>query len=568
MELNGAHIVWQSLLKEGVDVVFGYPGGMVVDLYDALLQYPVHHVLVRHEQGAAHAADGYSRTTGRVGVCVATSGPGATNLVTGIATAYMDSVPMVAITGQVPTAVLGKDAFQETDITGITLPITKHNYLVTDVRELGRTIKEAFHIARTGRPGPVLIDLPRDVQIARTEYNYPDELEMPGYRPSVRGNMRQIKTAADAMNEAQRPLIIAGGGVNRGAAWDALRRLAETYQAPVAMTLMGLGAFPESHPHSLGFVGMHGAASAFFAADQADLIIAIGMRFSDRVTGRAASWAPNAKVVHIDVDPAEVGKNRRPTVPIVGDVRHVLEQLVPLLQPHSFDEWWASIEEWRKEERERDILSRNGDELVPPYVIRTLSEATQGNALMVSDVGQNQMWEAQYYCHNRPRGLSTSGGLGTMGYAIPAAIGVQMGNPRDLVWVVVGDGGAQMTFNQLGTIVQECLPIKIAILNNGYLGMVRQWQEIFYGKRYCATPISSPNFVKLADAYGVPATTVTAKHEVEGAIATAMATRGPYLIEFKVKGEENVYPMIPSGQTIKEMIRRPLPTDLTPGEEA
>lgn len=565
MELNGAHMVWASLVKEGVDIVFGYPGGAVIDLYDALTSYPIRHVLVRHEQGAAHAADGYARSTGKVGVCVATSGPGATNLVTGIATAYMDSVPIVAITGQVSTAVLGKDAFQETDITGITLPITKHNYLVTDVRDLPRVIKEAFHIARSGRPGPVLIDLPKDVQVAKASFDYPETVDLPGYKPTTRGNMRQVKMAAEAMNAASRPLIIAGGGVNRGAAWESLAELAERYQAPIAMTLMGLGAFPEDHPRSLGFIGMHGAASAFHAADKADLIVAIGMRFSDRVTGRPSAWAPNAKVIHIDVDPAEIGKNRQPYVPIVGDIKHVLRQLAPLLAPCDFSEWWELIQEWKQEEQQRDILNQNSEELVPPFIIKAISDATDGNALMVSDVGQNQMWEAQYYCHKRPRGLATSGGLGTMGYAIPAAIGVQMGNPGELVWVTVGDGGAQMTFNQLGVIVQECLPIKIAIINNGYLGMVRQWQEMFYGRRYCATPITSPDFVKIADAYGIPAQMVERKGEVEEAIATAMATNGPYLIEFRVKGEENVYPMVPAGQSIREMIRRPLVT--SPAEE-
>ncbi|MHB0875968.1 MAG: biosynthetic-type acetolactate synthase large subunit [Anaerolineae bacterium] len=560
MELTGSHILWESLLKEGVDVIFGYPGGFVIDLYDALVEYPaIRHILVRHEQGAAHAADGYARTTGKVGVCVATSGPGATNLVTGIATAYMDSVPIVAITGQVPTSVLGKDGFQETDITGITLPITKHNYLVTDVRDLAQTVKEAFHIARTGRPGPVLIDLPKDVQNAKTEFVYPDHVDLPGYRPSVKGNMRQVKMAAEAMNSAARPLIIAGGGVNRGAAWEALMALAERYRAPVAMTLMGLGGFPQDHPSSLGFIGMHGAASAYHAADQADLVIAIGMRFSDRVTGRPAAWATNARIIHIDVDPAEVGKNRQPYVPIVGEVKPVLEQLTPLVDPCGFAQWWQVIDEWRAEERRRDILSRDMPELVPPFVIDAISRLTDGNAFVVSDVGQNQMWEAQYYKHRRPRGLCTSGGLGTMGYAIPAAMGAQMGNPCDPVWVVVGDGGAQMTFNQLGAIVQERLPIKIAIINNGYLGMVRQWQEIFYGKRYSATPIFSPDFVKLADAYGVPGLRVTTKEEVVPAIEAAVRSDGAFLIEFRVKEEENVYPMVPAGQSIAEMIRRPLP---------
>ncbi len=568
MELNGGHIVWESLLREGVDVVFGYPGGSVIDLYDALLDYPIHHVLVRHEQGAAHAADGYARSTGKVGVCVATSGPGATNLVTGIATAYMDSVPMVAITGQVGMSVLGRDFFQEVDITGITLPITKHNYLVTDVHDLAPILKEAFYLARTGRPGPVLVDIPKNVQQAKAEFVYPDGIDSPGYRPSVRGNMRQVKMAAQLMNEATRPLIIAGGGVNRGGAWGELRSLMERYRAPVAMTLMGLGAFPENDPLSLGFIGMHGAASANHAADRADLIVAIGMRFSDRVTGKWSAWAPNAKIVHIDVDPAEIGKNIQPHVPIVGDVAHVLRQLSPLVEARTFEPWWDVIEVWKSEDRERDILSYETSELVPPYVIHRLSEITKGNALMVSDVGQNQMWEAQYYQHNRPRSLCTSGGLGTMGYAIPAAIGVQMGNPNDLVWVVAGDGGAQMTINQLGTIAQEKLPIKIAILNNSYLGMVRQWQEMFYCRRYCATPITSPDFVKVAEAYGIAGRMVACRDDVDEALQAAMDTPGPYVIEFRVKPEENVYPMVPAGQTVQDMIRRPRYNGPTLSEEA
>jgi acetolactate synthase-1/2/3 large subunit len=567
MELTGARIVWECLLREGVEVVFGYPGGAVIELYDALPDYPIRHVLVRHEQGAAHAADGYARSTGKVGVCLATSGPGATNLVTGIATAYMDSIPIVALTGQVSTAVLGRDAFQETDITGITLPITKHNYLVTDVRDLARVLKEAFYIARTGRPGPVLVDLPRDVLMAKAEFSYPEKVELPGYKPTVRGNMRQIRLAAEVLNSASRPLIIAGGGVNRSGAWDELQQLVEKYGAPVAMTLMGLGAFPQDHPLCLGFIGMHGAASASLAADQADAILAIGMRFSDRVTGKPAAWAPHAKVIHIDIDPAEIGKNIQPAVPIVGDVRVVLEQLLPLVQAREFPEWWSLIREWQEEERERDILNQDVPELVPPYVIHKISELTHGQALMVSDVGQNQMWEAQYYKHRRRRALATSGGLGTMGYAIPAAIGVQIGNPNDLVWVVVGDGGAQMTLNQLGTIVQERLPIKISIINNGYLGMVRQWQEIFFCKRYCATPISSPDFVKVAEAYGIPGLRVTTREEVEEAIRIALAAPGAFLIDFKVKEEENVYPMIPAGQTVREMIRRPLYRQRTLSEE-
>jgi len=568
VKISGARIVCESLSKEGVDVVFGYPGGAVIDLYDALLEYPIRHVLVRHEQGAAHAADGYARTTGKVGVCIATSGPGATNLVTGLATAHMDSVPLVAITGQVPTGMVGRDAFQETDITGITLPITKHNYLVTDVNELACTIKEAFHIARTGRPGPVLIDLPKDVQQATAEFQYPERVHIPGYRPTERGNAKQIKMAAELMSNASRPLIIAGGGVNRSGAWEALAELADRYRAPVAMTLMGLGAFPQDHERSLGFIGMHGNASAYEAATKADLILAIGMRFSDRVTGKASAWAPEARIIHIDIDPGEIGKNVESHLPIVGDARNVLQQLAALVRPCEFPAWWELLEEWRREDRERDILNRDFDELIPPYVIAKISELTEGKALMVSDVGQNQMWEAQYYAHRVPRGLATSGGLGTMGYALPAAIGVQVGNPEALVWVVAGDGGVQMTLNQLGTIAGEGLPVKIAIINNGYLGMVRQWQEMFYSRRYSATPITSPDFVKLADSYGIPALSVRSKSSVEDAIIAALKSDGPFLIEFRVKEEENVYPMVPAGQTVREMIRRPLPDGQCKVQEA
>lgn len=567
MELTGAQMVWECLIREGVDVVFGYPGGSIIDTYDAMIDYPIRHVLVRHEQGAAHAADGYARSTGKVGVCIATSGPGATNLVTGIATAYLDSVPMVAITGQVSTAILGRDGFQETDITGITLPITKHNFLISEISELPQAFKEAFHIARTGRPGPVLIDLPRNVAMSKAEFSYPDKLDMPGYRPTQRGNVRQLRMAAELLNAATRPLIIAGGGVNRAGAIEALAELAEKYRAPVAMTLLGIGGFPQSHARNLGFMGMHGAASANMAADKADLILAVGMRFSDRVTGKSSAWAPNAKIVHIDVDPAEVGKNVAPTVPIVGDANLVLQQLLPLVQPCEFGPWWELIDEWRTEERSRDILKQETEELLPPFVISRISALTEGQAMMVSDVGQNQMWEAQYYNHDLPRSLCTSGGLGTMGYGIPAAMGVQVGNPDKLVWMVAGDGGTQMTLNQWGTIAQEKLPVKMAILNNGYLGMVRQWQQMFFSSRYAATPIGSPDFVKVAEAYGIPGLLVTARGEVDDAIRAAMAHPGPFVIEFRVKGEENVYPMVPAGQTVREMIRRPLPSDRCIPEE-
>jgi len=558
MKLNGAQIVCESLVREGVQVVFGYPGGTVINLYDALPQYNLRHVLTRHEQGAAHAADGYARATGQVGVCIATSGPGATNLVTGIATAHMDSSPIIAITGQVGTAFIGKDAFQEVDVTGITLPITKHNYLVTNINDLPRVMKEAFYIARTGRPGPVLIDIAKDVQQAEIEFEYPEKVDLPGYRPTIRGHERQIRQAAQMINRAERPLILCGHGVILSGAQVELRELAEKAHIPVITTLEGIGGFPRTHPLCLGMSGMHGEAYANYAVQSADLLIAIGMRFSDRVTGKVRSFARAAKIIHIDVDPAEIGKNVPVDLPVVGDVRHVLQSLNPQVEPAEHGDWLAQIETWRVESARRDILNRETDALIAPYVIRQIWHATQGQALMVSDVGQNQMWEAQYYLHDKYRGLITSGGLGTMGFALPAAIGAQVGRPDEEVWVTVGDGGIQMNIQELATVVQEKLPLKIAILNNGYLGMVRQWQQLFFGKRYSGTPISGPDYVKLAEAYGLTGLRVTNKADVVPALQRARQINGPVLIEFQVVGEENVYPMVPAGGSISEMLRRPL----------
>jgi len=558
MKLKGAQVVCESLMREGVEVIFGYPGGAVIPVYDALVDYPLRHVLVRHEQAAAHAADGYARATGKVGVCFATSGPGATNLVTGIATAYLDSSPLLAITGQVPTAHIGKDAFQEVDVTGITLPITKHNYLVTRAEDLPRVMKEAFHIARTGRPGPVLVDIAKDAQTGEIEFDYPQEVDLPGYRPTVRGHEGQIKQAAQLVSEAQRPVIFSGHGVTLANAQQELRQLAETIHAPVITTLLGIGSFPRTHVLCLGMSGMHGEAYANKAVQGADVLIAVGMRFSDRVTGKLDTFARDAKVIHIDVDPAEIGKNVPVDVPVVGDVKHVLESLNARIEPAEHKEWLATVDAWRQESEQRDILNRETDDLLPPYIIRQIWHANQGDAIMVSDVGQNQMWEAQYYLHDRYRSLITSGGLGTMGFALPAAVGVQVGCPDDEVWVTVGDGGIQMNIQELATVVQEGLPLKIAILNNSYLGMVRQWQELFFGRRYSGTPISSPDYMKLAEAYGLIGMRVTEKDAVVPTLRSAREAEGPVLIEFRVAEEENVYPMVPAGGCISSMLRRPM----------
>ena len=557
MRLNGAKILWECLVREGVEVFFGITGGKVIPLYHELPNYPIRSVVVRHEQAAAHAADGYARATGKVGVCLATSGPGATNLVTGLATAQMDSSPVVAITGQVSVTDLGTDSFQEVDTTGITMPIVKHSYLITDVRELAKAVKEAFHLARTGRPGVVLIDIAVNAQLAQTEFEYPEEVDLPGYKPTLRGNMRQIRQAAEMINQAQEPVVVAGHGVIIAQAEDALLTLIEKAQIPLVTTLLGKSVVPETHPLCLGMGGMHGEAYPNNAMQAADLIIGIGTRFDDRLTSTASTYAPKAKIIHIDIDPAEIGKRVRVDLPIVGDAGHVLRELLPLVQPATHAEWLARIEAWRAESRARDILWQETTGLVPQYVVHKIWEATQGQAIMVSDVGQNQMWEAQYYRHQRRRGLITSGGLGTMGFAVPAALGVAIGCPDAPVWVVAGDGGFQMTLQELATIVQERLPIKIAILNNGFLGMVRQWQEFFFQRNYSGTPILGPDFAKLAEAYGIPGITVKEKSQVEEAVQRAVATPGPILIDFQIEREENVFPMVPVGQSIDQMIRRP-----------
>ncbi len=485
MRRTGAQIVWEMMKREGVKVVFGFPGGAIMHTYHPRQEYGIRHVLVRHEQGAAHAADGYARASGQVGVAMVTSGPGATNLVTGIATAMMDSSPIVCITGQVPTWMIGSDAFQETDITGITLPITKHNYLVTDVNELADIIHEAFYIVRSGRPGPVLIDLPKDVQQAETDFVPPQgSVRLAGYRPAGPGDPQAVKQAAALINESQRPVILAGHGVLMSGAMDALRTFAEKTQTPVALTLLGKGGFPESHPLALGMMGMHGEAFVNQAIQEADLLLAFGMRFDDRVTGKLEHYAPKSRKVHVDLDAAELNKIVPVDVAILGDLRQVLEQLLPLVEPASHQEWLVQIERWRSDTRARDIMSRpNNGRLLAPYVIHAIWEATQGEAVVVTDVGQHQMWTAQYYHFDKPYPLISSGGLGTMGFGLPAAIGAQIALPDKEVWAIVGDGGFQMTAQELGTVVQEQLPLRIALINNNYLGMVRQWQEFFYERR-------------------------------------------------------------------------------------
>ena len=558
MRLTGAQIVCESLLQEGVDVVFGLPGGAVLPLYGALSEYPkLRHILVRHEQGAAMAADGYARVTGRVGVCIATSGPGATNLVTGIACAMMDSVPMVAITGQVPRAVIGRDAFQETDVTGITLPITKHNYLVMQASDIAQAIKEAFYIANTGRPGPVLVDIPKDVLLNETaEFSYPDDVDLPGYKPTLEGHPSQIQKAAELIGQAERPIILSGHGVIISRAYEEVRELAEKAQIPVITTLLGISSFPTDHFLNVGMPGMHGMAYASMTIDQADLLISLGMRFDDRVTGRLSAFAPNAKVIHIDVDPSEIGKNVKPTVPIVGDVKRVLQALLPRVQASVHTEWVQHVERMRLEHPSHRI--RETEQLIPQYILKVLGEVTEGKAVIVTGVGQHQMWAAQHYPFKEANSLVTSGGLGAMGFEIPAALGAKMGRPDRSVWSIAGDGGFQMTMCELATAVENNIAVKFAIMNNNFLGMVRQWQDFFYNKVYTATSYTNnPDFVKLAEAYGITSMRVTDKIQVEAAIQQAEVESGPVIIDFVVEPEENVYPMIPAGESLAELIEEP-----------
>ena len=563
---TGGQIIWESLMKEGVEVVFGLPGGAILPAYDDLMkyEYPVHHVLVTHEQGASHMADGYARATGRVAVCIATSGPGATNLTTGLGTAFMDSVPMVAITGQVPNSLLGRDGFQEADVQGISIPVTKHNYLITDIKDLASAIKEAFYIARTGRPGPVLVDIAKDVLQASTEYEYPETVYLPGYKPNLHApDPASVTHAAKLLNEAKKPLIVSGQGVSIAKAENELRELAEKANIPVATSLLGIGTFPATHPLAIACGGMHGEAFTNYAMQDCDVMFAVGARLDDRLTGAFDLFAPNAKIIHVDIDPSEMGKNITIDTPVIGDALLTLRELLPQVEATEHPAWLAQIREWKEETSDRDILTQETDELIAPYVIQQMWHATnEGDAVIVSDVGQHQMWEAQYFYHTKPRSLLTSGGAGTMGYALPAAIGAQMGRPDEEIWVVAGDGGFQMTMVELSTVMQERLPIKIAIINNGFLGMVRQWQDVFYNKRHSGTPLYNPDFVKLAEAYGIPAISVTKKEDAYAAIKKAQEHDGPFLIDFQVEEFTNVYPMVTPGKSNVDMIRRPMPAGM------
>ena len=561
MERKGSQIVWEVLVQEGVEVVFGYPGGAILPTYDAMLDYPVRHVLVRHEQGAAHMADGYARASGRVGVAMATSGPGATNLVTGIATAMMDSSPIVCITGQVPSAAIGSDAFQETDVTGVTLPITKHNYLITDVEDIGPAMREAFYVARSGRPGPVLVDISKDAQLALIDY-VPAEAptRLPGYRPNLRALPEEYERALELIEEAERPLILAGHGVMMSGAMKVLLDFVETTQIPVTTTLLGIGGMPGSHPLNLGMMGMHGEAWVNNAIQESDLLLAFGMRFDDRVTGNLKTYAVNAKKIHIEIDPTEIDKNVRVDVGIVGDLRETLEILLPRLTHQKHAAWLEHIDELKGDSAVRDIqsLPDNGV-LYAAHVINDLWRFTGGKPIIVTDVGQHQMWEAQYYRHEEPFTLITSGGLGTMGFGLPAAMGVRFARPDEEVWAIVGDGGFQMTQAELSTCAQEGIKVNVAIINNGYLGMVRQWQEFFYERRYAATPLRNPDFLKIAEAHGLAGLRVEERGQVEDAVAWAQNEPGTVVIDFRVEQEDIVYPMVPAGADLHAMIRRPSP---------
>lgn len=563
---TGAQILWECLEQQGVTTVFGYPGGAILPAYDALKYSNIHHVLVRHEQGATHMADGYARASGRVGVAVATSGPGATNMVTGIATAMLDSSPIVCITGQVGSKLIGSDAFQETDITGVTLPITKHNYLVTHADQVARTISEAFYVASSGRPGPVLVDITKDAQQSTCDFDgKPVKPHLPGYRPDLSPTPVEYKQALDLIHSAKRPVILAGHGIILSGAMQEVRAFAERSNIPVGLTLLGLGGFPASHPLNLGMMGMHGEAWLNTTIQEADLLIALGMRFDDRVTGNLKTYAPNAKKIHVEIDRAEINKNVKVDVALIGDLRAVLRDLLPQVKPQDRHEWLGYIERLKGDSSVRDIqnLPDNGH-LYAAHVINDIWRETLGSeTIIVTDVGQHQMWEAQYFKHEEPRTLITSGGLGTMGFALPAAIGVKAARPEAEVWAIVGDGGFQMTMCELATMVQEKLKVNIAIINNGYLGMVRQWQEFFYDRNYEATPLLSPNFVKLADAFGIRSVAVTQRSQVVPTVQMTRKHNGPVLIDFQVEQEDSVYPMVAAGASLHEMIRRPNPLEET-----
>jgi len=578
MKQRGAHIIWSCLVEQGVDTVFGYPGGAILPAYDALLDHPIRHVLVRHEQGATHMADGYARASGRVGVALATSGPGATNLVTGIATAMMDSIPLVCITGQVPEALLGSDAFQETDITGITMPITKHNYLVTRAGDIAPTLREAFRLATSGRPGPVLVDITKNAQQEETEWEplsaRSERLEGEGFSPrrtDGRADRAEAKASAhqtslrtslndatDLLAAAKRPVILAGHGILKSGAMAEVLTLAERAHIPVAMTLLGIGSVPAQHPLNLGMMGMHGEAWVNDAIQEADLLIALGMRFDDRVTGKLADYARNARKIHIDIDPSELHKNVRADVAVQGDLKTVLQEWLPQVTAQRHDAWITRIGDLACGPTVRDIDELPDDgRLCAAHVIHDIWKATAGNAIIVTDVGQHQMWAAQYYKVHEPGTFITSGGLGTMGFGLPAAIGAKMARPDKEVWAIVGDGGFQMTQAELQTMVQENVKVNVAIINNGYLGMVRQWQQFFHDRRYSSTPMTSPDYVKLADAHGLPGVRVTKRADVQDALRHARASAGAVVMDFRVVQEDTVYPMVSPGAALNDMIRRP-----------
>ena len=560
MVLTGAQILMECLKREGVDLIFGFPGGAVIDIYDELPKHPIRHILVRHEQAAVHAADGYARASGKVGVCLVTSGPGATNTVTGIATAYMDSIPLVVITGQVPTHLIGNDAFQEADIVGITRPCTKHNYLVKNVADLATTIKQAFYIARTGRPGPVLIDLPKNVVNAVTEFSYPESISIRSYNPNVNPNRKQLRKAAELIALSRQPVIYAGGGVVSSDSAAALTRLADEFHLPVTTTLMGLGAFPGDHPNWLGMLGMHGTYTANMAINSCDVLISVGARFDDRVTGRVNAFASRAKIIHIDIDPTSISKNVVVDVPIVADCKQGLEGLIEEVARIKGVDWKDKHSDWNASLAQMKATyplnyAKNGGAIKPQWVVEKIYELSKGEAIISTEVGQNQMWAAQFYTYKKPRTLLTSGGLGTMGYGFPAAIGAQFAFPDRLVVDIAGDGSIQMNIQELATAVSYNVPVKIVILNNGYLGMVRQWQELFYKKNYCATCLhTNPDFVALAKAYGAAGYLVDKAEDLESTLEAAFAYPGPVIVDVRVEPEENVAPMVPAGAALSEML--------------